>query len=87
MSSFFKDLMKRDEDDVAVVLTIRHLSNLRDMLGSLPFKDADPIYREIEYLASAQLFSGLRDSVQAAVKNHRAAEALAAVALPDNLPN
>lgn len=87
MSSFFKELMSRDENDVAVVLTVRNLSNLRDMLGDLPFKDADPIYRAIEGLASAQLFSGLRNSVQSAVKNHRAAEALADFSLPDNLPN
>lgn len=87
MSAFFKELLNRDEDDVVVVLTVRNLSNLRDMLGDLPFKSADPIYRAIESLASAQLFSGLRRSVQSAAKNHRAAEALADLTLPDNLPN
>lgn len=82
---FFTDANgPQDEDGVAVVLSWRTLANLKEMLGGIPFRDAEPIYRALTDLSSAQWISGRRAAVQTALEKHREREALAALPIPDS---
>lgn len=85
---FFSELLgSPDESEVAVVLTWRNLVNVKEMLGSLPFRDAHPLYQALVDLATAQQISGLRDFVQEALEKHSEREAFIAIPVPDGPPN